>query len=297
MGQEMTITVELISATDQITFTPAPENGAPWVYNNVTLEAWYALPAVEAKMSKRPNAHGAYGLGKIFAKEHRPILNGQFYGVDAADALAARNRLNALFADGSSITMRVTDALGPTTREVWLLEASTSFRYDFSHFPFDLSLVAPDPRRYGPVTSSASGLPSPGSGLVWNLGTAPSGLFFDWGTPGATGRVSFTNTGSATSYPRIEVGGAGTLPGGFRVTEVETGRELTLERAVNEGEVIVLNSRTKRATLSSGDVTAFLSSRDWFSVPAGETRQYQVTPLGGATGAPTITIYAAAATL
>lgn len=293
----MSTTIELISATDTITFAAAPGEGTPWVYNNSTLDAWYALAPADPKPSKRPNAHGAYRLGRIFTKEHRPIVNGQYYGETAADALEARNRLNSLFADGSSITMRVTDELGPTTREVWLIESSTSFHYDFAHFPLDLVLVAPDPRRYGPLESATDGMPSAGGGLFWNLGTAPSGLFFDWGAEGTLGQVTFTNGGNAATFPRIEIGGAGGFDAGFRVTEIETGREITLERVVNVGEVVVLNSRSQRATIGQGDVTAFLSSRDWFTIPAGGSRRYQITPLGSVTGSPTITIYAASADL
>ena len=289
--------VELISATDTITFAPTPDVAGGWVYNNDTLDAWYALPATDPKLSKRPNAHGAFGLGQIFTKEHRPILNGQYYGVNTADALEARNRLNAFFADGKPITMRVTDDLGATSRQVWLIESSSSFRYDFSHFPFDVVLVAPDPRRYGPTTSAVGGMPSGGSGLVWDLGTAASGLYFDWGTAGESGQASLTNTGMATTLPRIEVGGPGAFDAGFRITEIETGRELTFTRGTDTGDVIVLDSRTQRATLGSGDVTAFLSSRDWFSIPAGATRRYQINPLGSVTGAPTMTLYAAPAYL
>lgn len=287
--------VELVAPSGTITLNPAPDGGLGWVYNNATLDAWYALPAADPKLAKRPNAHGAFNLGKIFTREHRPVVSGQYYGTSAADALVARNRLNALFLDGSPVTMRVTDELGATTRTVWLLEADTAFRYDFSHFPFDLAFVAPDPRRYGPTSTDSRGMPSAGSGLVWNLGTAGSGLFFDWGTAGVSGLVTFTNAGSASVLPRIDVGGAGAFANGFRVTEIETGRELIFERATNTGEIIVLDSRTQRATLGSGDMTAFLSSRDWFEIPAGATRRYQVNPLGGVTGAPTITLYAAPA--
>ena len=293
----MSTIVELISANDVITLTGAPEPGSPWVYNNATLDAWYALPSVDPKPSKRPNAHGAYGLGRIFAKEHRPVVSGQYYGSTTADALAARARLNALFFDGQSVTMRVTDEIGSTTREVWLIEAATSFHYDFSHFPFDLVLVAPDPRRYGPIASASDGMPSAGGGLFWELGTAPSGLYFDWGVEGTRGQVAFSNSGTAATFPRIEIGGAGSFDAGFRVTEIETGREITLERATNLGEVVVLNSRSQRATIGQGDVTALLSSRDWFTIPAGAERRYQITPLGSVSGSPTITIYAAPADL
>lgn len=293
----MPTTVELISPTDTITFAATPDVATGWVYDNDTLDAWYALPSTDPKLSKRPNAHGSYGLGQIFAKEHRPIVSGQYYGATSGEALLARNRLNALFADGKPVTMRVTDDLGATTRTVWLLEASTSFRYDFSHFPFDLVLVAPDPRRYGPTVSDSEGMPSAGSGLVWNLGTSGSGLFFDWGSIGVLGQVEYTNTGTAATLPRIEVGGPGAFDLGFRITEIETGRELIFNRSTNTGEVIVFDSRTQRATLGAGDVTAFLSSRDWFSIPAGATRRYQINPLGSVTGAPLITLYAASASM
>jgi len=292
----MTTTVELISANDTILFAATP-SVTGFVYDNETLDAWYEMPAADPKLSKRPNAHGTYEPGQIFTKEGRPLVVGQYYGASAADALAARLRLSALFSDGNPVTMRVTDELGATTRRVWLLEASTRFRYDFSHFPIDLALVAPDPRRYGPTVTDTEGMPTAGGGLFWNLGTAPSGLYFDWGVDGVLGQVEFANTGQTATLPVLAVGGAGSFFAGFRITEIETGRELTFTRSTNDGDVILFDSRTQRATLASGDVTAFLSSRDWFSIPAGATRRYQINPLGGYSGSPTISLYAAPAYL
>lgn len=290
----MPTTIELVRDGDTIIFHPTPDvNG--WVYDNATLDAWYALPETAPKVSKRPNAHGSYPLGQVFTNEHRPLLVGQYYGTTPTAALVARNRLSAMFADGLPLTMRVTDELGMTARTVWLLDLDAPFRYDFSHLPFDIALVAPDPRRYGAEVTDSEGMPSAGSGLWWDLGTAGSGLYFDWGTPGVLGQVEYTNTGIATTLPRIAVGGPGAFAVGFRVTEVETGRELTVVRTTNDGEVIVLDSRTQRAYLNAGDITGDLSSRDWFSVPAGATRRYQVTPLGAVSGAPTITLYASPA--
>lgn len=290
----MPTVVELSSPTDVIAFYPDPSvNG--WVYDNATLDAWYALAETDPKVNKRPNAHGSYGLGQVFTKEHRPVIVGQYYGASATDALTARNRMASMFSDGRPVLITVTDELGATSRQVWLVDLDAPFRYDFSHFPLDLSFIAPDPRRYAATESVSDGMPSGGTGLVWNLGTNTD--YFDWGSAGVLGQVSYTNLGAATTLPRLEVGGAGAFLGGFRITEVETGRELTLERDTNLGEVIVLNSRTQRATLGAGDITGDLSSRDWFSIPASATRRYQITPLGSVTGAPTITLYAARAYL
>lgn len=292
----MSTIVELVSPTDTITFYHAPV-GEGWVYNNATLAAWYALPKTDPKHNKRPNAHGTFGLGKVYVGEHRPIINGQYYGASPEDALVARDRLNAMFNDGESILMRVTDSRGTQTREVWLLEADTDFHYDFSHFPLDVVFSAPDPRRYGAEVNDTDTMPEASGGLHWDLGTAPSGLFWDWGDAGVLGQVSFTNAGNATTFPRIEVGGEGSFAAGFRVTEIETGRELTFERVLNEGDLVIFDSRTQRATLGNGDVTGALSSRDWFEIPKGQTRRYQINPLGAVAGSPTITIYAAPASL
>lgn len=292
----MTILVTLASATDSITFYPDPGEGQ-YVYNNKTLDAWYSLPRVESKSSKRANAHGSYGLGRIFTGSALPIINGQFFGDTVPDALAARNRLAALFNDGESITMSVADNLGTTTRTVWLLDFDAPFHYDFTHFDLDIALEAPDPRRYGTTVSDSEGMPAPGSGLVWPLGSSSSGLYFDWGSNGILGQVEFMNAGTATTHPRISVGGSGSFAAGFRITEVETGREITYTHPTNSGDTIVFDSRTQRATLAAGDITGRLSSRRWFSVPRGATRRYQINPLGGVTGSPLITISAAPAYL
>lgn len=298
MGEEVTTVVEIITPTDTIAFHPTPDITG-FVYDNETLDAWYEQAEADADENDRPNAHGAFALGEIFLKAHKPILVGQFYGETREGALAARGRLSLIFNDGNPVVMRVTDELGVTSRQVWLLSRRAPFRNDFTHFPFDLAFTAPDPRRYGIAVPVAIRMPSAGSGLVWNLGTAPSGLYFDWGTEGVSGLVSYTNTGEATTFPRIEVGGAGAFASGFRVTEVETGRELTVTRATNTGDVVVLDSRTQRATIANGggDITGSMTSRDWFEIPSGATRRYQITPLGAVSGAPMMTLYAAPAYL
>lgn len=287
--------VTLESETDLITFRATPgANG--FVYDNESLERWYKRAESVVKNSKRPNAHGSYSLGQLFTKEHRPLVSGSFFGMSSAEAKAARRRLVAMFNDGLPVKMTVTDEDGvATSRTVWLTDIDAPFVHDFSYFHFDIELNAPDPRRYGGSTSSTDGMPTGGSGLFWDLGTAPSGLYFDWGTPGVAGQVAYTNTGQSSTFPRLEIGGSGTIGNGFRVTEVETGRELTYVQTVEFGQVVVLDSRTQRATLGGGDVTGLLSSRKWFEIPRGATRRYQITPLGSVTGDPKITIIAASA--
>lgn len=290
-------TITLDSSRDSITFTPtgadvdafgaAPLGGA-FLYGDESLDAWYALPSPQITLAKRANAHGSFGLGKTYVDAAEPKIIGQYLGLTHEDAANARERLSAMYNDGGPVVMRVTDVLGTTSRVVWIADLSIDWTAT-ERFTVDMSMVAPDPRRYGPLqTSPGVGLPTASSGLVWNLGTAPSGLYFDWGTAGTPGTISMTNDGNAEAYPTVIVGGGGGFTDGFRVSEVETGRELVFPYLVDKDTTITLNSRTRRASQNSGgDVTELLTSRQWFSVPSGATRTYLISPLGGVTGAPT----------
>lgn len=287
--------IELTSATDTITFHPTPDVTG-FVYDNETLDYWYALADAEVDFDKRPNAHGTYPLGTVYLDAHKPILVGQYYGATSLDALIARERLTAMFNGGRVVTLRVVDELRPTSRVVQVVDFDAPFRYGFEWFPFDLSFVATDPRRYEATTVvGPAPLPSSGTGLVWPLGS--SSPYFDWGTVGTLGQVTFTNTGITETFPKIEVGGAGSFDGGFYVTEIETGRVLRYETATYPGEVVLFDNRTQRATINGADVTGGLSRREWFTVPPGATRRYQINSIGSTTGALAITLSAAPAYL
>lgn len=275
--------VTLISPSDTITLT-GDDILAGWIYDNVTLTEWFALAETRVDISLRPNAPGAFTPGTVYMAEHRPVLVGQYFGTSILDARTQHARLAAMFNEGERVVLAVTDDLGMTFRQVWLTDFDSPWT-PYDHFRFDISFVAPDPRRYGPQTESTDGVPTGSSGLVWNLGTAPSGLYWDWGTDGVLGQVTFTNTGGATSNPSIYVGEGYSIGNGVRITEIETGRSLTLNRSIQLGEVILFNSRTRRVRIGEGDVTTLLvGERGWFSVPKGATRRYQLSPLGPVAG-------------
>lgn len=291
-------TIVLDSATDSITFTPtgadvdifgaAPLAGA-YLYRDESLDSWYALPKPEVALAKRANAHGMFGLGQVWTAESTPTIIGRYHGMSHDDAVFARERLSAMFNDGNPIIMRVADVLGTTSRTVWVADFAPDWTATDT-FEFEMALVAPDARRYGAlITSPGTGLPTAPSGLVWPLGASASGLFFDWGTAGTPGTIELSNPGNATAYPTVYVGGnSGAFPDGFRVSEVETGREMVFPYPVPAGTVIAINNRTRRVTQDGGgDVTEILSKREWFSVPSKKSRTYLISTLGNVSGAPT----------
>lgn len=279
----MSAIVTLVSPSDSITLT-GDDILSGWIYNNSTLTEWFALADVPADLTSRPNAPGAFSPGKLYPGAHYPILNGQYFGSSITDARTQHARLGGFFNEGEPVFMHVADELGSTFRQVWMTGLDSPWT-PYDHFAFDITFVAPDPRRYGPLVEVQDGVPTGSSGLIWDLGTSPSGLFWDWGTAGTLGQVSVTNTGKAATNPLLYIGEGYTLTDGFRITEIETGRTLTYARTVPFPDVVLLNSRTRRARVGSADVSqALVGERGWFTIPKGATRRYQLTPLGSVAG-------------
>lgn len=289
-------TITLDSSRDSILFTPtgadvdafgaAPVGGA-FLYSDESLDAWFSLPSPVTRAAKRANAHGSFGIGVTTLEAAEPKIIGRYFGMTKVDAADARARLSAMYNDGSPIVMRVTDASGEvSSRIVWV----TSFDVDWTStetFTFDMTLFAPDPRRYGALIESGEvGLGTPAGGLRWPLGTTP-GLWLDWGVAGTAPTIALTNPGNTTAYPTLYVGGAGAFPGGFRLTEVDTAREVSYESPLGQGSTITINNRTRRASLDYGDVTERFTTREWFQVPSGSTRTYRLDAIGVPVGSPT----------
>lgn len=284
--------ITVATPLDTLTLTGTDVAGG-WIYDNETLRTWLKLADVEAKLNKRPNAHGTYNPEQVFTAEKGFTLIGKYFGTSATDAAQARDRLVGLFADGYPALVTVEDALGATSRTAFVVEVDPQWMPD-GHFEFQVEFVAPDPRRYSDAREVTTGLATASSGLVWPLGSGAS--FWDWGTVGDPGRMSFTNDGNTTTYPIIDVGDGGGFDAGFVITEVETGRELAYARDTL-GQVVRLDSRTERARIGGADVTGGLSRRQWLSVPAGASRTYQLAALGSVTGTPTARLIGADAYL
>lgn len=280
--------ITLTSKTDSITFT-GTDLGRGWIYKNECLRAWYKLATPDVPLSKKANAHGFFDPKRLYAGKSEPMITGTYFGSSLADAQEQRVRLNGFFSDGESVKMTVenTDSGEKTSRTVYMTDCDPDWNH-FWEFDFEISFVAPDPRRYGDLVNYPdTKIPSASSGLVWPLGSSSSGLYFDWGTPGESGQIVITNPGNATAYPTIIVGGGGVFTAGARIVEIETGDELTYPLPIDSVSVLTLNSRTHRARLGLSDVTDDLTSRDWFSIPPKGKRTYQINPLGPTTGSPT----------
>jgi hypothetical protein len=247
---------------------------------------WYSISDSKSEIRERPAGNGAHGIAHDWRSSLVMEMTGWFRG---ASWLPMMNALRSAVSSGSMVTVAVTDDSGTTSRSVSVRRFAPAPDPGAQVCGFSILMVAPDPFRYGAVTSASSGLPSAGGGLSFPF-TYPVGF----GVPGNPGRVTTSNPGTADTFSTLEITGG--LGGGFELTEITTGQVIRFERMIPLGSTVTLNPRTGMAFLDGdSDVSGFLTRAEWWSVPPGGSRSIQFNSIGAVTDSPTLSVATAAA--
>lgn len=259
-------------------------SGVEWRFEKAP--GWLDGVGNDVDQTQRIVTHGQFGqpghrTGRLFT------ITGRIYAPrelmpDAID------RLNAILADGGFGRFEFHDRiegerwttvqLGPNSIRATPWDGSPSFAYQ-------LELLSPSSFKYG-TTSTATAvfaMDPVGAGLVFPLFPAPSTL--DFGAQGTTGTATVTNPGKAPATVRFTVDGP-TPDGGFMITDTSTGKTIAYLGAVPLGSQLVLDSATGTVTIDDvADRGGDTIVQAWPTVPAGGSRDFLFTPIGGNTAA------------
>lgn len=262
------------------------DTGRGWVFAD--LIDWYTLPDSKAPNTPTPQSHGSFDPGFDWRAAATPSFTAAYIGSTAEECLAA---LESFTAAGSldEATIRVTDALRTTSRQVSIRHIGVPDFYDYDqhevHFAVDL--LAWDPIRYSDAATLSSGLASSGGGLEYPLGT-PSGSLY-YGANGNLGRVTVVNAGKADTWPAFRV--TGTLDAGFEIRCLDTNMTLRYDRVVPAGTFVTIDSRTGSVLVDGvSDASTYLTRDEFFPIPAGGSCEIQFTSIGASSGTPTMTV-------
>lgn len=260
-----------------------------WFFSD--LSDWEGLPEAKGDLLPRPVSHGSFQPGAVFREIAVPSFIAKYVGADAAEASAAVRSFVGECGRGGLRSMTVVDDDGlELSRMVRVKRVEHSARRGGSRVrSVTVYAEAPDPLRYGPLSSGSTGVPTPGVGIADPLHDA-----VQEGEPGNLGRVQITNGGTAQTWPRLVVSGG--LGAGVQVQCIESGRVLRFERMIPDGSFVVFDSRTGRVLLDGvSDATGFLTVDEWSSIPAGSACTFQFVPLGAVVGSPSLMVEAAPA--
>ncbi|UOQ58551.1 hypothetical protein MUN78_06935 [Leucobacter allii] len=257
--------------------TLVPDQGLKFL----DIQGWWGLTPSRGRPDPLPGESGTYRRSTIRRDARAITIPGEIRTADNRELHAVIDRLTTALAAGAGRLVFFTPAAGQWERWVEIDRLDIDPDHGRSVTKFTIDVIAPDPRRYGPVqTVGPVGLPEVSGGM-----RLPRRFPWNFGQVAAGGRLLVPNAGSIPLMPRLLISGAFEA---VAVRDVTAGRRLRLEWPVHEGETLVLDLRRRRAEIGSSEVTRWMTSRQWGAVEPGATHEFRFE-VEGRIGSPQMT--------
>ncbi|OKI22200.1 phage tail domain-containing protein [Streptomyces sp. CB03911] len=234
--------------------------GIAWTLDRDGLKGW-AGTGVRAQYSDREGDHGSWA-GPAYLAARVLTLKGKIVA-DSLSALdgAVEQLIAAASLSDTTVTVAETIPKQVTARRTGevLIDYETDRVASYS-----LLLTAADPRRYSTTLQSQSAaLPSVTGGL-----TLPITLPVTITATTVSGKVTLANAGTVATRPTLTV--TGPCSGGFTIlatTPAGTSTQLTYSDSLAAGDVLVLDSAARTATLNGAVSRRLYLSGTWPEIP------------------------------
>ncbi|MCI6843802.1 MAG: phage tail family protein [Coriobacteriaceae bacterium] len=245
------------------------------------IQGWFETPQAKVLLSERASGDGAFPVtdGSVLYSARTVTVGVMAAGPDSDAVAAHRRRLLALA--HRIVRLVVRDGLEETQADGYVEVAWGKVRRTRAQTG-TLTVVCPDPRRYGTTPHRAYLVPGTGGGgLEWSE-PDPHGLvwpvsFADTG--GGQNVATIWNGGTSTAYPIITASGSIDW---LTITDVEGGGQLSYQEHVG-WTPLVLDCLSRTATVSGVDRSRLLTHRDFPSIPAGGSVTLALTGTGTGT--------------
>lgn len=250
------------------------------------LRGWDGSPGVRTDGNFPRSTIGTTARPTIYDGRAISIF-GETDCIDVAATMQAETEIGGLFRsdfeDNAPVTLRIVHH-DQDLSAVVDLDGIISAKADCTRLSviWTIPLLAPDPRRYGPVREGSLLPIGTGRGLRWPL--FESG-YLDWGEAVNT-TVTITNAGTSDAYPVFRV--MGNMASGFAL--VSGDRALIFGQPVYPQSPVTVDM-AGHVWVGGMERSVWLTRREWFSVPAKGAIQVQLVPLQqGGTGQATFTV-------
>lgn len=260
-----------------------PPGGAPGLHAS-GLAGWYGTPDGKWDLTERQLGDGAFAIepSQVAYSSRTVTVDGYALGRTRAEALSSLAPLGAMA--HRLVSIAVDDGVAETYA-TGALTAEVGKGVRGGAVTFTLTIVCPDPRRYGTTPHRAYLSPGASAGaLAWHA-DAPHGLAWplSYGDGGAVANVAtLRNEGTSAAYPTITASGD---MDGLVITDTATGAQLAWDGHVG-AQPVTLDCLSRAASVAGVDASRLLSSRGFPSVPPGG----EVTLALSATGSGTVEV-------
>lgn len=242
-------------------------DGAAGLFVN-SLEGWWGTPSAKVELTERSSGDGAHAVtdDAVLYSARTVSIGVTAYGSGRGQVAAAMN--GVLWFAHRVVDVTVDDGEAQT-RASGYVEVEFDGDVALGMHKGTLTIVCPDPRRYG-TERVASIVPTgdAGGGLLYEDGAGYLLLPIQFAGGAPTGNsATLANEGTSTAYPIITV--EGSFPAGVTITHA--GGQLAYTAPIGLGAPLVLDSLTRTASVLGVDVTRALTRRDFPAVHAGGT--------------------------
>ena len=233
------------------------------------LKGWWSTPQAKVSMTELSQGDGAHAISDadVLYSTRTVTLDVLARGRSCSEVQEAMESL--LWMAHRIVTLRVADASSDTYARGYIEVESGSGKALGHREELSVTIVCPDPRRYGTETLSATLVP--GGNADGGLDLTEERLAFPlaWGESAASHSVAtLHNAGTSTAYPTISICGD---ISDVTIAEPATGRELSIPGYIGWNP-IVLDCLARTASISGVDATRRLGRRDFPSIaPGGDT--------------------------
>jgi hypothetical protein len=202
------------------------------------LDGWWDTPPSSGTSTKKVNEHGVFLSPGYYGAR---IINWQtrIDGFSAEDSMSVARKLLAAVTVNSLTDLRVTDENGLLTAEV-RQEGDPVLVRQGNRVIVDLSLIAPDSRRYGPWQNVSTGLPVVSGGF-----SLPVTLPLTMTGGNTSGSLALTNEGDMSAPAIFTVNGP--CPP-FSVSN-QAGEQLNFMESVPAGRILYVDGYARTALL------------------------------------------------
>lgn len=231
-----------------------------------TLEGWLDSVPFRTAVEDKAAADGGWDAVPLLSSR-TVALGGVLIGTSQANVLATADTLNEVLTTGQQLRLSVHhEDVGERWSMVRPIGQTKLMFLGDTAMRFEVIVVAPDPRKYGPAVFASTDLSGQaGTGLVY-----PLAYPLDYGVPaGQTpGSIPVGNSGTAPYWPRLRIDGPVPNP---VVTLNETGDWVRFNGTVKAGQWLDVDLASRRVLLNGQvSVRQFITSHGaWLQVPKG----------------------------
>lgn len=267
-----------------------PVAGGPTVHLDVesdtglmlgTVAGWYGTPSAKVDVAERAGGHGAFPVrddGVLYSA--RTVTLGICASGDTYAEMV--QRMDEVGTLSGKVVQLVIDGDDGATLATGYMQAEWDEGPMTTMNTGTLTIVCPDPRRYGTTPHRAYLSPGASAGALGWHADAPHGLLWplSYGGGGAGANVAtLRNDGTSAAYPVITASGD---MDGLVLTDAATGAQLAWDGHVG-AQPVTLDCLSRTASVAGVDASRLLSARGFPSVPAGGEVTLALTATGTGT--------------